>query len=142
MCLQNFGDGVVRVAGLHMDQITETTNTALSEDAPDVSSVVLSWALELHRHFLGKDSDRFSCTIGEVFRKVKCAELMNTTRTTHLSTRRLNKDDHLLIAAWILQGLNLKDSLLSISPLPLPLSHEVAQACWVICEDLGDPEFP
>jgi hypothetical protein len=132
-CLQNLEDGVIKVAGLHIDKISSIAHTAFSEE--DVLSVVRSWALLICKRFAfaGEQSYRTGGTLGDTFRKVICADLVGSNHSIPSTTRRLDDDDHDMIAAWILQGLDPQTSVLRTA-------EQTAQACWEMCEDLGNPE--
>lgn len=124
--------------GSHIDSIAIASDTAFSEE--DVLSVVRSWAGLLHSRpvFLHTPKHTDS-SFGRAVRRVVCADLVGISHNIPSTTRRLIDDDHDLIAAWILQGLDPRVSSLYTSNVRLPQLEE-APACWKLCEDLADPK--
>jgi hypothetical protein len=129
VCLQNHGCGVIRLAGLHVDTIAVTAETAFSDEV--LLSVIRSWATLLGTHFLNKNYDRSSSGLGDAFRRTLCAGTVRTGSDTEgFTTRRIDNDDHGLIATWFLQGI---DSQAILNP------RDQWNSSWQkLFQDLGD----
>ncbi|KAG0646461.1 Heterokaryon incompatibility protein [Hyphodiscus hymeniophilus] len=125
VCLQNHGSGIMRIPGLHVDTIVLATETAYSNEG--LLPVIRSWATSLSTHFLNKNKnyDDSRIGLGDAFRTTLCAGKVRTgSEIEGFSIRRINKDDHGLIATWFLQELG---------------SHALLNSSWKnLFEDLED----
>jgi hypothetical protein len=129
VCLENHGRGVIMLSGLHMDTIAVTAEMAFSEEG--LLSVVHSWATLVHTHFLNKNYDRSSSGLGDAFRRTLCADTIRTgSDNKGFTTRRIDNDDHGLIATWFLQGI---DSQAMLNP-----THRWNLSWEKLFQDLGD----
>jgi hypothetical protein len=93
VCLLSHGNGVIELAGLHIDNIVVTGEAAMSEGG--ILSVVDSWGSLVHSYFLNNGYDRTSGGLGHAFRKTLCADTVSTgSDAKGLSNRRLDDDDN------------------------------------------------
>ncbi|KAE8448242.1 hypothetical protein EG329_009673 [Mollisiaceae sp. DMI_Dod_QoI] len=112
VCLQNCGDGIVELAGLNIDTIAVTSETAFSDDV--LLSVIHSWAAMAVSHVVIEEHSRKGKGLGDAFRRTICADIVPSgSDTKGFTTRRMDSDDHSQIAAWFWQRVP-QDQLLDI----------------------------
>jgi hypothetical protein len=94
------------LAGLQVDEIIFTGEVTFSDET--LLSVIHSWAFLVHTHFPNKTYGSNGTGLGDAFRRTLCAGMKTSTSLDaegkDFDTRRIDSDDHGLIAAWFLQG--------------------------------------
>ncbi|PQE07254.1 hypothetical protein CJF31_00004949 [Rutstroemia sp. NJR-2017a BVV2] len=102
--------GMIKLEGLHMDEVTAVGETVLSDE--DLSSVVYSWILLLLGHTRDKVLDSIRRKeLGAAFRSTLCAGRVATNPET-TGTRDIDANDHRLIRAWCIKKVQSQPNLL------------------------------